>query len=194
MMVKICGITNRDDAMAAVEDGASALGFNFYPPSPRYIPPEVAGEIIEILPPSVWKAGVFVNEPAEFIVSTARKIGLDIAQLHGAELSENFPRGIRVWKAVRVRDGEIAEFVDWPAEAVLWDGPASGQTFDWTRIHRGAQKLILAGGLDGGNVRAAIEQVQPWGVDACSRLEKAPGRKDRLKMAEFIRAAQAAAL
>jgi phosphoribosylanthranilate isomerase len=194
MMVKICGITNREDALAAIDGGAAALGFNFYPRSPRYIPPEDAAEIIAILPAAVWKAGVFVDEPVDTILRTVRQTGLDIAQLHGDETFEGFPHGIRVWKAIRVRDGHIPETDDWPVEAVLWDGPASGRCFDWSRVRRSSHKLILAGGLDAGNVRKAIEQVRPWGVDACSRLESTPGRKDHSRMTEFLKAARAAAL
>jgi phosphoribosylanthranilate isomerase len=196
MMVKICGITNREDALAAIEGGAAALGFNFYPASPRYITPEEAAEICAGLPAG-WKVGVFVDEAPEQVLRIARQAGLDIAQLHGSESRENYPRGIRVWKAIRVRDGQVPERLDFPAEAVLLDGPASGQSFDWRNIpgmSRFAGKLILAGGLDAGNVRRAIEQAHPWGVDACSRLESAPGRKDRFKMAEFLKAALAATL
>jgi phosphoribosylanthranilate isomerase len=197
MMVKICGITNREDALAAIEGGAAALGFNFYPASPRYITPEETAEIGAGLSawPAVWKVGVFVDEPPERVWRIARQAGLDIAQLHGTESRENYPRGIRVWKAIRVRDGKVPEMLDFPAEAVLLDGPASGESFDWRNIpgmSRFAGKLILAGGLDAGNVRKAIEQAHPWGVDACSRLESAPGRKDHFKMAEFLKAALAA--
>jgi len=199
MMVKICGITNREDALAAIEGGAAALGFNFYPASPRYITPEQAAEIGAGLSvwPAVWKVGVFVDEAPERVLRIARQAGLDVAQLHGSESRENYPRSIRVWKAIRVRDGQVPETLDFPAEAVLLDGPASGENFDWRNISgmsRFAGKLILAGGLDAGNVRRAIEQAHPWGVDACSRLESAPGRKDRFKMAEFLKAALAATL
>jgi phosphoribosylanthranilate isomerase len=199
MMVKICGITNREDALAAIEGGAAALGFNFYPASPRYITPEQAAEIGAGLSvwPAVWKVGVFVDEAPERVLRIARQAGLDVAQLHGSESRENYPRSIRVWKAIRVRDGQVPETLDFPAEAVLLDGPASSESFDWQNISgmsRFAGKLILAGGLDAGNVRRAIEQAHPWGVDACSRLESAPGRKDRFKMAEFLKAALAATL
>jgi phosphoribosylanthranilate isomerase len=194
MMVKICGITNREDALAAIEGGAAALGFNFYPASPCYIAPEDAAEISAGLAvwPAIWKVGVFVDEEPEWVLRIARQAGLDIAQLHGSESSENYPRGIRVWKAIRVRAGHVPEAPDCPAEAVLLDGPASGESFAWQDVPRYAGKLILAGGLDAGNVRQAIEQAHPWGVDACSRLESAPGRKDRFKMAEFLKAALAA--
>jgi phosphoribosylanthranilate isomerase len=192
MMIKICGITNREDALAAIEGGAGALGFNFYPASPRYLPAERAAAIIRGLPPAVWKVGVFVDESPAAILRIASQAGLDIAQLHGSESPADYPAGMRVWKAIRVRNGQTP-LLHCPAEAVLLDGPASGESFDWARIPRGAQKLILAGGLDASNVRLAIEQVRPWGVDACSRLESAPGRKDHVKMAEFLKAAREAA-
>jgi phosphoribosylanthranilate isomerase len=197
MMVKICGITNREDALAAIEGGVAALGFNFYAQSPRYIAPEEAAEISAGLAawPAIWKVGVFVDEAPERVLRIARQAGLDIAQLHGSESTENYPRGIRVWKAMRVRGAQVPEALDCPAEAVLLDGPASGESFDWRGVQgvpHYAGKLILAGGLDAGNVRQAIEQTHPWGVDACSRLESSPGRKDRFKMAEFLKAALAA--
>ncbi len=188
MMVKICGITNREDALAAIDRGAAALGFNFCTASPRYIQPDRAAGIIATLP-RVWKAGVFVDESPETVLEIARETGVDIVQLHGSEQPEHYPHGIRVWKAIRIRNGSIPDPLDCPAEAVLLDGPSSGQSFDWARIAHRPQKLILAGGLDAGNVRQAIAMVRPWGVDACSRLESAPGRKDHVKMAEFLKAA-----
>jgi phosphoribosylanthranilate isomerase len=209
-MVKICGITNRDDALAAIDGGAAALGFNFYPASPRYIAPDHAAIIAASLPPGVWKVGVFVNESPEAVLRTAGQVELDIAQLHGSESPEQYPLGIRVWKAIRMfaegrahstsRDRQVGVLAGQafilptagPEEALLLDGPASGQVFEWTRVPRGIRKLILAGGLDAGNVREAIQQVQPWGVDACSRIESSPGRKDRYKMAAFLKAALAA--
>jgi phosphoribosylanthranilate isomerase len=189
MMVKICGITTREDALAAVAGGASALGFNFYPPSPRYIEPEAAAEIADGLPAEVWKVGVFVDESPEAMVRTAALVGLDVAQLHGNEPPEWYPEGIRVWKAIRMRGQDVNQTAIGRAEAVLLDGPASGQGFDWARVPQGIERLILAGGLDAGNVRQAIEQVHPWGVDACSRIEISPGRKDHFKMAAFLEAA-----
>ena len=191
MMVKICGITNREDALAAIDGGAAALGFNFHPASPRYIAPDEAAAVAAGLPASVWKVGVFVDESPEAVLRIARQVGLDIAQLHGSELPEQYPRGIRVWKAIRVGQ-DLSLPTAGPAEAVLLDGPASGQIFDWVRVPQGIPHLILAGGLDAGNVREAIEQVHPWGVDACSRIESSPGRKDHFKMAAFLKAALAA--
>jgi phosphoribosylanthranilate isomerase len=169
-----------------------ALGFNFYSGSPRYITPGQAAEIIAALPDEIWKVGVFVDEAPDAILAIARQAGLQVAQLHGSESPAEYPSGIRVWKAIRVHNGDGPR-LDCPAEAVLLDGPASGQSFDWARIPRGACKLILAGGLDASNVRQAIEQVRPWGVDACSKLERAPGRKDHFKMAAFLKAARGVA-
>jgi phosphoribosylanthranilate isomerase len=193
-MVKICGITNRVDALAAIDGGASALGFNFYPASPRYVAPDEAAGIAAGLPPGVWKVGVFVDEPPDAVLRIARQVGLDIAQLHGREAPEQYPRGMRVWKAIRMLEGGSARPTTAIAgvEAVLLDGPASGQVFDWARVPPGISKLILAGGLHAGNVREAIAQVHPWGVDACSQIESSPGRKDRFKMAAFLKAALAA--
>ena len=191
MMAKICGITNRDDALAAIGGGAAALGFNFYPASPRYLTERQAAELIAALPASVWKVGVFVNEPRERVAEIARQAGLDVVQLHGEETPEEYPAGLRVWKAFRIKGGTSIPAC--PAEAVLLDGPASGQTFDWSLARGAAERIILAGGLDAANVRQAIAQAQPWGVDACSRIESAPGRKDHRKMAEFLKAALAVA-
>ena len=193
MIVKICGITNLEDARAAVEGGATALGFNFYPPSPRYIGAAEAAEIINELPAEIWKVGVFVDESPLAVERTAIEAGLDIAQLHGKEKPAQYPRGIRVWKAIRILPGQSAvPAVDAAAEAVVLDGPANGQKFDWAIVPVGVERLVLAGGLDANNVRAAIEMVGPWGVDACSSIEASPGRKDHVKMAAFLKAALAA--
>lgn len=190
MMVKICGITNVEDALAAIDGGAAALGFNFWPRSPRYVKPEVARRIIGRLPGTVWKAGVFVDEAAGAVAKTMDEAGIDIAQLHGRETAADFPRGVRVWKAVRIgADFDAAMLDGYPAEAVLLDGPANGVPFNWKLAKGASKKVIIAGGLDAGNVRSAIEQARPWGVDACSRIESAPGKKDHRKMAEFLKAA-----
>jgi phosphoribosylanthranilate isomerase len=190
MMVKICGITNVEDALAAAEGGASALGFNFWPRSPRYVTVEWARRVIEQLPSTVWKVGVFVDEGAATVARTAEAAGLDIVQLHGKERAADFPAGARVWKAIRIRgDFDGASVDQYPAEAILLDGPENGVTFDWKLAAQVSKKVIIAGGLDAENVRAMIEEAKPWGVDACSRLESAPGRKDHSKMAQFLKAA-----
>jgi phosphoribosylanthranilate isomerase len=196
MLVKICGITLVEDALAAIEGGASALGFNFYPKSPRYIPLLTAARIVERLPESAIRVGVFVNEPPEAVEAAMQIAGLNVAQLHGDEPPSAAPRGIRFWKAFRVDERFHPELMDgYEAEAFLLDGPAetlyggSGRNFDWERARGLGRRIILAGGLDAGNVRAAIEAARPWGVDACSRLESEPGRKDHVKMKEFLKAA-----
>ena len=193
MMVKICGITHREDALAAIDGGASALGFNFYPESPRYIHPAAAAEVAEGLPASVWKVGVFVNESSERMAEVAGRVGLDIVQLvgQGSPLS-----GLRIWQTAYVNDDfRLADIESDPAEAILLDAPAdgiyggTGRTFDWSRAAGSRKRIILAGGLDASNVRRAIAAAQPWGVDVCSRIESSPGRKDHVKMAEFLREA-----
>lgn len=195
MMVKICGITNRGDALAAVDGGASALGFNFYPASPRYIAPEIARDILAKLPAEVVKVGVFVNAAAESVTSLAGQLGLDVVQLHGE--SVEIPAGLRVWRAVAVApDFDLASLDELPAEAFLLDAPSgsayggTGRSFDWSLARGARRQVIIAGGLDESNVRRAIEEARPWGVDACSRLESAPGRKDQRRMAEFLKAAR----
>ncbi len=190
MMVKICGITNREDALAAVDAGASAIGFNFYRESPRYISHTGAAMIAEKIPAHVWKVGVFVNESPETIARIVLDAGLDIAQLHG----NSKIRGIRVWQALPAVGPVSGPFTE-SVEALLIDSPSNeafggtGKTWDWTLAPRPEQKIIIAGGLDAENVRTAIEQAQPWGVDACSRIEKSPGLKDHEKMRKFIAAA-----
>ena len=190
MMVKICGITNRDDAIAAAEAGASAVGVNFYRDSPRYISPTGAATIAENLPADVWKVGLFVDETPETIARIALHASLDVVQLYG--ISE--ARGIRIWRAIR-GDAPIPEQLTDTAEAVLLDTPSSkllggtGETWDWSQAAGHLHKIILAGGLDAENVRRAIDEARPWGVDACSRIEKSPGLKDHEKMRKFVKAA-----
>ena len=193
MTIKICGITNLEDALAAIDSGASALGFNFYPKSPRYIDPARAAEIIARLPESVDTAGVFVNGAAAEI---ALQAGLDIVQLHGDEPPSAVPAKLRSWKAFRVSpEFSMDQLASYSCEAFLLDAPTagyggSGEIFDWRRARSSEYRIILAGGLDASNVQQAIEQANPWGVDACSRLEIEPGRKDHRKVEQFIKAAR----
>jgi phosphoribosylanthranilate isomerase len=197
VILKICGITNQEDADAAVSAGANAIGFNFYPRSPRYVAPEQAARIVTGA--GIRRVGVFVNEPGRRVEQVARAAALDVAQLHGDEAPAEYPAAIAVWKAARVTaEFEIAQYNGLPAEALVLDGPAgdlyggAGVPFDWTAIGRTTRHIILAGGLDGSNVARAISLARPWGVDACSRIESAPGRKDHRKMSEFLEAAMAA--
>jgi phosphoribosylanthranilate isomerase len=192
MIVKVCGITNQADADAAVASGANALGFNFYPRSMRYIGIADATKIVAQLPPTILKVGVFVNEPAARVADLVKRIGLHVAQLHGEEAPQQYPAGVRVWKAAKVDPTfDLAAWDASPAEALLLDSGSggTGETFEWSKAVGSKKQIILAGGLDGTNVAEAIRTVKPWGVDACSRIEAKPGRKDHEKMAAYIRAA-----
>jgi phosphoribosylanthranilate isomerase len=185
MMIKVCGITRREDAEAAVEAGASALGFIFYPQSPRYVAPARAAGLGEGLP--VWKVGVFVGEAPPSIEAVMRAARLDVAQIYGGSA----PGGVRVWRAFRVTD-RFDPALGNGAEAVLLDGAETGTSFDW-RVARGAaEKVVVAGGLDASNVAEAIRLGRPWGVDASSRLESAPGIKDHERVRRFVKAAREA--
>lgn len=190
-MVKVCGITRREDAEAAVAAGASAIGFVFVARSPRCVTPEAAAELGSGL--NVWKVGVFEDESPETIEAAVRAAKLDVAQIYSGAL----PGVPRIWRAFRfvgqtsrsARDLQIPQGV----EALLLDGPANGITFDWKQALGVSQKLILAGGLNASNVAEAIRVVRPWGVDASSGLESAPGIKDHEKVRQFVKAAQEAA-
>ena len=180
--VKICGITSLDDARQAIDAGADALGFNFFPRSPRYLTDAAATKIIEQLPATILKVGVYVDEFHE--------IGMDLAQIHGGP----DPAGARFWRAFSAATPGLREtIVDSRAEAVLIDTPSgpqrggTGRTFDWSLAAGLPGRIVLAGGLGPDNVPEAIRTVRPWGVDACSRLEREPGKKDYAKVEEFIR-------
>lgn len=188
--VKVCGITNLDDALAALEAGADMLGFNFYTRSPRYISPIEARGIIERLPEGISSVGVFVNEltPAE-VERIAREAGLSTIQLHGDETPEycRSLRGLTTIKALRVgADYNVESAVAYQTDAVLLDAYVQGErggtghTFDWslaTLTRERVPRLFLAGGLNPGNVAAAVAAVRPYAVDVCSGVETAPGRK-----------------
>lgn len=191
MMVKICGITNRDDAMAAVEAGASAIGFNFYRESPRYISHTGAAMIAEKIPANVWKVGIFVDESPDAIARAVVDAGLDVVQLYG--LSD--ARGVRIWRACSISDSLEPYLSNDLVEALLVDSPSeelyggTGKAFDWSRARGIPKNTVIAGGLNANNVRQAIEEAQPWGVDACSSIEKSRGLKDHQKMKDFVKAA-----
>ena len=209
--IKICGITNLADARAAVAAGADMLGFNFYRPSPRFITPQDARTMIEslrpqirALPRTITMVGVFVNEPAESIVRIAAEAGVAAIQLHGDE-SVEFCRELKALlpdrfliKALRARGDAMTEHAtDYNVDAIMLDAfdaelrGGTGRTVDWSlaRHTRDAvPRLFLAGGLSPENVRAAIDAVQPYAVDACSALESSPGHKDAERMDAFVRA------
>ncbi len=205
VQVKICGVTNLEDALAAAEAGARMLGFNFYPKSPRYITPGEARRIVESLPPGVKGYGVFVNEEGPAVVkAVAREAGLSAVQLHGDESPEfcDALGGLFTIKALRVGPGyEITSARAYSTDAVLLDaysGEAyggTGKTFDWAvaRATREAVgRLFLAGGLTPDTVAAAVEAVRPYAVDVCSGVESSPGRKDHALVRRFVEAARAA--
>lgn len=188
MIVKVCGLTRREDALVAVEAGATALGFVFFKSSPRYVTPEQAAELGDGI--AIQKVGIFVDQSAAAVEAVMRVAGLDVAQIYGGAA----PAGARVWKAFRMVQGaKLPEAED--AEALLLDGASSGTGFDWT-LARGASDLvrsghvIVAGGLDASNVAAAIRLSEAWGVDASSRLESSPGVKDHNKVRKFVAAAR----
>ena len=196
-LVKICGITNLDDARAAVEAGADALGFNFYRPSPRYIPPKDAGKIIAQLPESVLKVGVFVNEGLHSVLSTVSEAGLSAVQLHGDESPEYCREltGTYVIKAFGA--GDNLELAAYNVDAIMLDTKddvlhgGTGRTFDWSiakRTNKAVPKLFLAGGLSPDNVAEAIKTVRPYAVDACSSLEERLGKKNHAALRSFITA------
>jgi phosphoribosylanthranilate isomerase len=190
-MVKICGITRRQDAEAAVAAGASAIGFIFVARSPRCVTPETAAELGSGL--NVWKVGVFENESPASIEAVMRSAKLDVAQIYGGDL----PNVPRIWQALRLvgQTSRSAPDLQIPpnAEAILIDGPANGITFDWNQARGLSEKVIVAGGLDASNVAEAIRIARPWGVDASSGLESAPGIKDHEKIKQFVKAAKDAA-
>jgi phosphoribosylanthranilate isomerase len=194
--IKICGITNLEDALAAVDAGADALGFVFHPASPRHIFPEQAAAIIHHLPPFVHAVGLFVDEDLETVNSTANLCGLDLVQLHGSE-SPSYCNSVqrRVIKAFRIKDITSLEPTKYyHVTSFLLDAwspiahGGTGQTFNWEIAAYAATsgRIILAGGLTPDNVAEAVRQVQPYAVDVSSGVECAPGHKDADKIKKFI--------
>jgi phosphoribosylanthranilate isomerase len=199
--VKICGITNLADALAAVEAGADALGFMFYEQSPRHVSPPTAADIIRQLPPFVMKAGVFVNAPEDFVLRAIGGCGLNLLQFHGEETPEYCVQfGLMSMKAFRIRNAEsLRALPDFPTDAWLLDafvaGKAggTGESFGWDlaiEAKKFGRPIFLAGGLTPGNVAEAVRKVQPFGVDVSSGVEAAPGKKEHRKMCAFIQAAK----
>ena len=204
--VKICGITNVDDARVATDAGADMLGLNFYRPSPRYITLDAARELVNFLKARnspVEIVGVFVNETIESVIDTAVVTGLDAVQLHGDEPPSfceeiNTRDGLRVIKALRATE----QFVPHDAQqyltyAIMLDAfhrtlrGGTGQTVDFEvarETRRLVPRLFLSGGLSAENVAEAIHQVEPYAVDACSLLESSPGKKDAARVRAFVAA------
>lgn len=201
--VKICGITNLEDALVSVEAGAFALGFNFYPRSSRYIRPQSARAIIAQLPTSVLSVGVFVNEATpDLVARLADAAGVSAIQLHGDE-SPDYCLALKdryVIKAIRIDSGFSPDrALKYETQAILLDAFSSeayggtGQTIDWSlarRICDLVPRLFLSGGLSPENVVEAVSKVGPYAVDACSCLESSPGHKDAARVRAFLAAAQ----
>jgi len=194
--VKICGLTNYDDAVAAMDMGADLLGFNFYPVSPRYITPEQATDIINKLPGFIDTVGVFVNASIEHIHETNAVCQLDWVQLHGDEepdfcralLSHN----VKTMKAIRVKNQADIERADsFFTDAVLLDAfnpdkyGGTGLTFDWNVIGHISKRVFLAGGINPDNAAEAV-RLGVYGIDVCSGIESGPGKKDHRKMKKLF--------
>jgi len=204
--VKICGITNLDDAILAIEAGADMLGFNFYPPSPRYISPDACRELIAALERQNLTAvyvGVFVNASSEEIARTLNECGLDLAQLSGDEspvslldFKDKAFKGLRPQSLNEAigRSQEYAKVKTVPAllvdahQAGAYGG--TGRLANWgiARVIAERYPILLAGGLHTGNVARALNEVRPWGVDVASGVEVNPGKKDHQLVRDFIRA------
>lgn len=200
MFVKICGITNEDDALLAVALGADALGFVFAP-SPRQIAVQQAYDISRRLPPEVMTVGVFRDEHPSRVVELVHKAGMRAAQLHGSETPAQVAevaRSVRwVIKAFAAGSEAMRSADQYGLDIVLVDAatPGSGTVFDWSLVDDVPEglRVVLAGGLTPENVATAVEKVHPWGVDVSSGVEKSPGRKDPMRMKAFIDSARRAA-
>jgi phosphoribosylanthranilate isomerase len=195
--IKICGITNEEDALCAAKLGAAALGFIFYPPSGRYVSPEQARQIINILPQSLVKVGVFVDESAAEVKRIVEYCGFDFVQLHGDESPKycsQFPAA-QVIKAVELKnEDDLSYALGYDVAAILVDSRhaglygGTGKKANWKLAQRIKNKklLILSGGLNGENIKGAIEKIAPQALDINSGVEKSPGKKDHIKMARIF--------
>ena len=201
--VKICGITNKADALAAVGSGCDGLGFIFYKKSPRYISPEKAREIVLGIPPSVIKIGVFVNNREKSIKTIAGRCSLDMLQFSGSQTPEFCARfkGFKVIKSFRIKDKiNLRQVLRYRTFAYLFESfspgrfGGTGKTFNWKFLARDLAGIktpvFLAGGLNEKNVKEAVRIINPEWVDASSRLEISPGKKDHLKVKKFIASAK----
>ncbi|MCB1785164.1 MAG: phosphoribosylanthranilate isomerase [Gammaproteobacteria bacterium] len=195
--VKICGITRVQDALAAVEHGADAIGLVFYEPSPRHVTLPQAAEIVRVLPPFVTAVALVVDADAEQIARIVDQVGIDLLQFHGNQSADECAGHRRPWiRAVRMKpETDLVALRETFAEArgLLLDAyrpgvpGGTGETFDWTRIPSElAPHIVLAGGLDAGNVAAAIRQVRPFAVDVSGGVEAQKGIKDPMKIKAFI--------
>jgi phosphoribosylanthranilate isomerase len=200
--IKICGITREEDLDAAVAAGADAVGFVFYPPSPRCLTPVRAAELARRVPPFVSRVGLFVNEDEDTVAATLEVVPLELVQFHGDEdaaYCQEF--GKPYLKAARMRPGlDLLEYAHAfrSAQALLLDAYVEGyggigQTFDWSLIPKQLPlPMILSGGLHAGNVVGAIRDLRPWAVDVSSGVELAKGIKDAARIAAFVAAVKSA--
>jgi phosphoribosylanthranilate isomerase len=202
-IVKICGITNPVDALAAVEAGADALGLMFYEPSPRNVSLKTAAAIARELPPYITKVGVFVDAPEESVQQAISECGLNIVQFHGHETPEYcrlFP--VMTLKAFRIQDADsLKQLPDYQTDAWLLDAyvadkvGGTGEKFNWDfaiEAQKFGKPIFLAGGLTPENVAEAVRKVRPYAVDVSSGVEASPGKKDHAKVRAFIQAAKQA--
>ncbi|MHC4758525.1 MAG: phosphoribosylanthranilate isomerase [Planctomycetota bacterium] len=194
--VKICGITNHDDAQKSIDLGADLLGFNFYPESPRYLKPEKAKEIIRKIPAFIDTVGLFVNSPFSEIHEIINLCKLDWIQLHGDEdpdfCSQFLSHHVKTMKAIRVRNQtDIKSAEDYLTDAVLFDAfdsdkyGGTGITFDWNIIGHINKRAFLAGGINPDNAEKAVK-LGVYGIDICSGIESEPGKKDYEKMKKLF--------
>ena len=195
IQVKICGITNMEDALCAAENGAAAVGFIFHPPSPRYIEPQKAAEIIDRLPQHLVKVGVYVNHKEHLVRRVYENCRLDMIQLHGDESPEfcrQFP-GDRIIKALELKNEEdLKKAALYDVAAILVDSRhaglygGTGKTSNWMLARQISQPLILSGGIKEENVLEAIRMVSPAALDINSGVESSPGKKDHVKIARIM--------
>ncbi|ENO90160.1 phosphoribosylanthranilate isomerase [Thauera linaloolentis] len=194
--IKICGLTRPQDVRAAVDHGADAVGFVFYPPSPRAVSIDQAAALVALLPPFVTSVGLFVNAGQDEVDAVLERVPLQLLQFHGDETEADCARYGRPWiKAARMRAGvDLVEFSSLHPRAggILVDAfvegyGGGGKTFDWSLIPEGfGRPLVLSGGLDAGNVTEAVRRIRPWAVDVSSGVERDKGIKDAAQIAAFI--------
>ncbi len=204
LKIKICGITNLEDATAAVEAGADALGFMFYEPSPRHVSLETVAKIVEKIPTWVLKVGVFVNPSPDLVMTALGNCGLNLLQFHGEE-SPDFCAsfGVMSMKAFRMKDAEsLLPMAGYRTDVFLLDSHVNGmnggtgEKFSWDlalEAKKFGKPIFLAGGLTPQNIAQAVYEVRPFGVDVSSGVESSPGKKDHAKLWKFIEAARGAA-
>lgn len=202
MRVKVCGITRYEDARLALDAGAWAIGLVFHPPSPRYLSPESAAELLRRLPPETLAVGVFVDAPLLEVNAAVARIGLRGVQLHGDEPPEYAAavRAEQVIKAFRVGPGfQVSRIDEYAGRMILLDAyqpgvpGGTGSTFDWSVAREAGRRapVLLSGGLSSENVAEAVAAAQPAGIDVSSGVESSPGRKDPRKLRRFFEALRA---